>query len=497
MTEVQIPTAAQLNLVPWHLVDRTRYETQHGRCARRRYLEFHTGPYSSGIRRQANSIHLVGGAMIHQILGTIAREAQAVGGEITDVSVRTAIAEAGADYHRTVVEQGITGQAYQDTGDALLALIEEQQNLMAGLTWCAVLNTLRPLFAEWEILLVEVDLPVILGCQCPAKDYGMGAAALDAHVERGCAEHALLFMGKPDLILRHRVSGRVAYVEYKTTGQVNERFLTEWPTKMQFALGGLAVEANLGVLIDEYYVLGLEKGRRQGSYNPETRRYDLGPDLQQSVCCYGYAKAPTQGGITPYAAVEWAPKWSYTDALGMSRRLGKGWEKTSVSHYPAESGETPVESWIKSLSPGMRAEQLTLIGPMEPKRVILEKLAHQIAVQELEWRRKLWEEWMLREELGELWQRGPEAAWESIWQDPQFQALLDDAFPQSFDCRRYGERYKCEFEKLCFLEGAWEAPLTDETNGYGYRPPHHELEQQQMRARGLEIALGDEGGEEG
>jgi len=377
--------------------------------------------------------------------------------------------------------------------DALLPLIEEQQNLITGLVWATVIHVLRPWLEEYEILLVEEDLSFIVGCQCGAAEtHGTGRASFPHHLQRGCQESSTILMSRPDLLLRNKLSGRLAYVEYKTTSGFGDRFITEWPTKIQFALGGLAAQANLGLAVEEYWVVGLNKGYRKGEYNPATKKYD-GLEQQQSVACYGYRKL-ADPPLVPQE--EWAPRFTYTDEWGVSRRLGKGWNKASTGDYPAAPGETPAESWIKSLPSSTRGELVLPIGPLLPKPILLEKLALQIAQQEFQWRERLWALYQGAEGIEVAPQEDPSLYWESLWQTSEFQALLDELFPQSFDCRRFGEKYKCVFERVCHLEAEWDRPLTG-SSAYTWRTPHHGLEQEQMRERGLELALGEDDGEGG
>jgi hypothetical protein len=72
------------------------------------------------------------------------------------------------------------------------------------------------------------------------------------------------------------------------------------------------------------------------------------------------------------------------------------------------------------------------------------------------------------------------------WASPEFQTLLDQLVPCSWECRPYGKEHQCEFVRICHRDQGWQDPI-----GSGYfvpRRPHHAPELEQAIARGLLVA---------
>jgi hypothetical protein len=95
---------------------------------------------------------------------------------------------------------------------------------------------------EWEVLYVEQEL----------------------FVERGY----LVLLCQPDVILRHRQTGRIRYLEYKTTKLLTPRYIESWRYSPQLAAGIVAAEETLQLKIDECVMGFFDKGQpsRDGSY---------------------------------------------------------------------------------------------------------------------------------------------------------------------------------------------------------------------------------------
>lgn len=90
-------------------------------------------------------------------------------------------------------------------------------------------------------------------------------------------------------------------------------------TKIQFSAGALGASARLGLPIQEAWVVGLIKGRREGdTYNPETKRREGNP-RQQSVLCYGWKKP----GNPRWRLRDWQVSYDYVGEDGKNHRLGK------------------------------------------------------------------------------------------------------------------------------------------------------------------------------
>jgi hypothetical protein len=69
------------------------------------------------------------------------------------------------------------------------------------------------------------------------------------------------------------------------------------------------------------------------------------------------------------------------------------------------------------------------------------------------------------------------------WESPEYQALLDELVPCSWNCRPFGAEHQCEFVRICHRHEGWTDPIG--SGHYQPRLPHHDPELQQAVARGL------------
>ncbi len=81
-------------------------------------------------------------------------------------------------------------------------------------------------------------------------------------------------------------------------------------------------------------MIALIKGRRESSYNFDTRQKD-GPKTQQSPLCYGWRRP----GQPPFEQTDWAATYDYQDSEGKNRRLGKGYARTGIWHLTEDMPE--------------------------------------------------------------------------------------------------------------------------------------------------------------
>lgn len=106
---------------------------------------------------------------------------------------------------------------------------------------------------------------------------------------------------KPDLILRNKKTGKLIYIEYKTTATIQSGFATHWPYASQLHLGMKAVEEELGEKVDYAQVIGFYKGR-------------YGYGRLQNRLVWGYFNDTTQQWSGEYQrATGWRPRpvWEY------------------------------------------------------------------------------------------------------------------------------------------------------------------------------------------
>ena len=121
------------------------------------------------------------------------------------------------------------------------------------------------------------------------------------------------------------------------------------------------------------------------------------------------------------------------------------------------------------LPPSILDKVCFLIGPMNRQDVQLQSLRTSMIADEERWQETLWK-------LYEAQQQQP-------WESPEFQTLLDQLVPCSWQCRPFGKEHQCEFVWICHRDQGWADPLG--SGKYIARRPHHTAELEQAVARGL------------
>lgn len=453
------------------LTDRSALFTSNGGCARARYLNRHFGPTGYGIVRKAESLPLATGIHAHQATEILQKHLLAHDQLPPKAVVREAIKTANDAYLKVIEARGYRGLL---GGEKVEEVIQEQQCLIAGLIWNFVDGLLPWLHSEYRVVSVEEEYVYVLGCTCglpPTADY-------QTHADRGCAGIGLQL--RQDCLAERRSGGGLAYFETKTTGRQGDIFVGQWERRPQFALGTLGTLERLGKEVTELYVIGLYKGFRQkDKVTGETR--------QASPFCYGYCRP----GNPPLAEDDWLGSYEWVDELtGQIKRASRAhqkrglWELAGSDWAPwlaaKAQGLDPIEFWVQQLPKSIREKQIFLVGPMNRQDWQLAVLRRQIVAEEIEWQQRIWS-------LYEVQSRG------GTFDSDEIQTALDALFPCSWDCRKFGERYECEYTKICHREEGWQDPLG--TGKYVPRRPHHQPQLQQAIDRGL-LPAEAQGGEE-
>ena len=472
---------------PLWLVDRSRIADGRGFCQRARLLNYHIGPTGLGIARKGTKLPLVTGTGVHDGLAPILTWCQQVsappppGWQVPDDVVRDAVARAQEAYQQTIAARGF---GYLGETEESQAVTREQCYLVAGLIWAWTLEVLPEVLRRGRIVEVEHDDVYVVGCTC---GLGSGIGTQQDHEARGCDGVGL--MCRPDFLVETWDTHELEYHEFKTTGADMPTFRDKWEVMIQMFAATLDAERRLGKHVQSIYIHGLIKGKRQGEYNPETKRYDGAP-VQQSLFCYGYRKP----GNPPMEVEDWQAQYEYLDPVdGKVRRLPRVYRKTGVWELPEEmlpAGMDRSEYWLKVNPPEVRRKALVILGPFTRQTQMVEHFLEEMVAEEGRWRSGLWELYDLGVEIladhgdpqADLW-------WSVVWPNSRFQSLLNELFPRSYECRRYGARMACQFEGPCLGHEGADNPMA--TGLYIDRRPHHEAELVQAIERGLRLP--DEG----
>lgn len=440
------------------LVDRSRSEQGKEHCLRSRYLGYHAGPTGYGWARKAQSIPAVTGTRVHEPTGEILLWSKANGGKLPpDQIVYEAIQRARQGYMDSVEARGLVLTA----GEDLQFRMNEQLTLLEGLVWAWSRCFLPNFLQEWEIVEVEEEHVVTIGCTCGLGD--LVGTAWD-HDVRGCGGYG--WMTRGDCIARQKAFPHAyAYFERKTTSEANVNWEAQWQYRNQTKAGVLGAEQKYGVQIDQVFIEGLIKGRRQSEWNPEEGKAS-GPKYQNSPLVYGWFR-PANPPLVPES---WAASYYYIDEAGKRRKLTGGYKRTGVwelgeNYWKVGGTYSPVDYWTRWLGVDKLRESYRVIGPIFRQQWQLD-----------EWRRQTVAE-----------ERRVDAGLIAIYQAAEYggdvQQAIDEHFPMTrgSHCQNhFGDT--CPFLSLCNREPGWEDPTL---LGFIPRRPHHDPELAQAISRGL------------
>lgn len=451
------------------LTDRSRVEA--GRvCPRRRFLESHAGANGYGWARQAQSMPAVTGTLIHDPIAGILHFLKETDELPSDAQIYGRIVAAKDAYAAIVEARGLT---HTTDPDQLAHHVAEQTTLLEGLVWAWVAAALEEFHRVWRVVEVEEEHVSIIGCTCGLGDR-IGTA--EEHDARGC--NGIGWMTRGDAVAQHRETGSYAYFDVKSTGMNSDNWRATWDFRVQVMAGVLGAEDDLGVRIDEVYIVPLYKGRYEREWNPDEGKAS-GPKYQNSPLTYAYFRP----GSPPLTQDDWRPKKTYVDDAGKNRRLGKDYQRVGIwamspDVWQAGGGLSPSHYWTRWIAPtgALKDTVPDVIGPILRSQWKLDQFLVQLQVGETR----------VRDGIAALYQLStqlPVASYDALWASPAFQALLDVWFPQSKGeaCQNaFGDR--CMGVPLCDRHPGWETP---EACGYIARRPHHAPELEQAISRGL------------
>lgn len=475
----------------WY-TDRSRIVDSLGQCQMIRYLGCHFGPTGYGIQRKGTKLPLMTGIGAHDglapvlqycantyttqeqvlaVLGTSTVDPQTgeefMGTALPDEVVRASVAAAQAQYWQVVEARGF---AYMKDEPAVKEIVQEQNYLIEGMIWAWVLEVLPEMLRRGRIVEVEHEGVYVIGCTCGLGD---GILGREEHVARGC--EGIGYQNRPDFVLETWQTAELEYHEFKTTGADSSTWRGKFETSMQTFASTLDVERRMGRPVNVVYIHGLIKGKREGEYQYETGKRD-GIVRQQSRYCYGYRKPASP----PMEPETWAAEYEWwEEAEQKNKRLPKAFKKAGVWELPdawVPEGMSKGEYWAKWMPASARRKTLAIVGPLKRQEVVLPEFLQELVGEENRWREVLWQ---LYERIVLLQDHGVS----DYWPHPDFQALLHHLVPRSYECKRFGERYGCQFETICFKKEGWADPLG--SGLYIPRRPHHAPELEQAVGRGL------------
>lgn len=437
--------------------DRSRFEQHTGKCPRAFYLSTAYGRSGYGIQRRRVSTPLASGTMLHEVFGAILRYVMEHDTFPPDHVTRDAIALGHAKYDATVVARGL--QYWEGGDEAMQRLVAEQKALIEGLAWCWVLEKLPGLLDEYRVVSVEQEEVAIYACTCGIGD---GIGGQDDHDANGCEGVAL--QTKADWIGQHRDQpDAYTYHEFKTFGMYASAWADKWDTAIQPHLGTVGWEQRTGRRISGIFVHGLNKGQRKKEKAlGDTGRTYTGPEYQDSRLVQGYCKP----GAPPLIADDWQASYDWVDETGKNRKLGPSYQKRLTSLYPGG-----VEAWVREMPSEDRQEHVLTVGPILPEDYKTQSAVEAWVASELRARAAKWLVADAVDEAGGDWTADP------------VQSLLNQHFPQSWNCMPYGRKHACEFKGICQRQAGWQDP--EVFLEFVPRRPHHDPELQQAVARGL------------
>lgn len=148
----------------------------------------------------------------------------------------------GRDLHRDLQQvcegadlANILAPLYERLGQATRLVEREVLTRRIGWVWAFATHWWPRLQEEWEVVQVEFEI------------------VLD--------RFPLWVNVIPDLVLRHRVHGHLAYYEWKSVGMLTKEWVNYWPRAIQVHIGMMAIAEELGEEVKTGKVVGLTKGR--------------------------------------------------------------------------------------------------------------------------------------------------------------------------------------------------------------------------------------------
>lgn len=408
------------------IVDRSRFKEGAGRCEHKRYLEYDY--LGTGLRPKGESVPLITGTTVHKAIAGILLNHN------DPSSFDKIIAEASEEYRKSIEESGFL-ELEADATEQIEHLVTEQMWLSECLSWGFVRQVLPWLLSEFDIVRVEQEETLVLGCSCGVPQ----EPEPKLHEARGC--NGVVLMSKPDLILKRKSTGEILSWDAKTTSDPGYAWRQSFEDNLQLALQLIASENSLDCKIVGSYILGIVKGRRDKNRDePEE------PPYQQSPFCYIYFKDDPFEGEIRYT-------YNYVDEAGANRKAtkGKGFNRKAVWQLEGKWSQTP-KLWVDSMPEEILKQSFVELGPFpRPKQAVIDGMIAGLYGNEMRWNQR----------KAELAKAGAEFA--------------EYFFPKSWECRRYNNT--CPYLAICNNDQL--EPI--ESGRFVRRVPHHLLEAERAK----------------
>jgi hypothetical protein len=392
----------------WH-TDRSRYMAGFD-CNWKRLLGYHA--FGTGLSSELVPLPLTTGIDIHATLEGMLKLRLDPGSPVHEIDERRVSSLLpGVPVATTSAED-----KFMDAADISIAIPHAFARI--AMPW---------LDEHFEILTVEEELTHVPSQRASRPIGGMGKDP-DPHLNEWFAIH---FNSRPDFTARDKSTKKVTVHDFKTASSFQEaRELMTYADNVQMMINSKQVKDKHNLTYyPDYYVHILKKGN---AWSP-------------SPLIHAFFRE----GAPPMQTEDWKPKfWLPPETVGGKKRsIGRAYSKQRVSL------KRSIASWVWEMPAAVVAEQIVILGPFNVVSEKTQQFMRGLPKHEQEWIRKL-----------------ADLDW-TQWADPNFQYLLDDRFPRTFNCYTYGSR--CSFYNLCFKGPGWDKPLE---NGYVAREPHHTQE---------------------
>jgi hypothetical protein len=376
------------------LFDRTRAEHDWA-CQRYRYYGFEFG--GRGIAPTTGGFDAQLGTLLHRATETFAKTF----GEQRDILGEVA-PQIGSDARQLAHDFDFNAQRVQEWG----ALAEGIIRGFYRHVWTRFMR-------DYEIVAIEPE------CELPIDSPG----------------NKIIFMSRPDLILRDRRTGAYVYADWKSTSWNNEKWINSWSKKIQLHSGMRAATKTLGVHVEYAIIVGLYKG---------FEKYDR----RNSVFTYGFVHEGQPGILD--------------DQFSYEYMRAKGWQRFGLT-------QGTIANWVENMPEATLAAQFPETPLIPIRDDLVDKFVQQRGIREADIRNA-------RETMKEI------AELDDGVSDEDKLRLIDiemnSCFSQNFDRCEPAWGYPCNMRDLC-----WQSAIRADPLGSGmfqWRDPHHAAERKQM-----------------